>query len=137
MYAGIVFGYDWETEDVFDQILDFLIGSNVDVLQATILTPFPGTPLFREMDRQSRIVDKDWSHYNFGNVVFKPARMHRDALRRGHARVLKTFYSQRCMLPRFFRARGYLDPGIAVRGTALLNFSYRHRLRAKGTFARA
>ena len=60
---------------VFAETLRFLLESKVDALQATVLTPFPGTPLFRELQRQDRITDLDWGHYDFGHVVFEPARM--------------------------------------------------------------
>jgi len=84
VYAGIVFGYDWDTADVFSEALEFLLDANVDALQATILTPFPGTPLFETMEREGRIVDKDWSHYDFRHVVFEPQRMSSYELQASH-----------------------------------------------------
>ena len=89
--AGIVFGHDWDTPAVFSRTLQFLVESKIDALQATILTPFPGTPLFREMETQGRMIDRDWAHYDFANVVFEPKQMSREMLRAGHRWVLNKF----------------------------------------------
>lgn len=134
IYAGIVFGMDRDTPDVFEKTLSFLNKANVDALQATILTPFSGTPLFDEMDRQGRIINRDWSKYDFSHVVFEPRNMSPEMLKNGHNWVLTKFYSRRSILRRLFRAFGYLSPWIILRGTGMLNFSYRNRLKTNGTF---
>ena len=59
----------------FKGTLEFLLRTNVDALQVTILKPSPGTPLFAEMERQGRITDRDWAHYDFRHVVFEPRNM--------------------------------------------------------------
>ena len=59
VYGGFVFGADDHTPDVFQATLDFLLDANIESLQATRLTPFPGTPLFALMERQGRIQDHD------------------------------------------------------------------------------
>jgi len=134
VYAGIVFGYDWDTIGVFRETLEFLLDANVDALQATILTPFPGTPLFEVMERDGRIIDRDWSHYDFRHVVFGPQRMSRDALQAGHDWVLASFYSSRRVLTRVLREIRYLPLSTVLLGSAPLNYGYRHRLRADGTW---
>ena len=102
--AGIVFGHDWDTPAVFSRTLQFLVESKIDALQATILTPFPGTPLFREMETQGRMIDRDWAHYDFANVVFEPKQMSRETLRVGHRWVLNKFYSCSTIARRLLRA---------------------------------
>lgn len=129
VYAGIVFGMDWDTPDVFDKTLDFLYRAKVDALQATILTPFPGTVLFEELDRQGRIIDKDWSKYDFNNVVFEPKNMSREMLKNGHDWVLREFYSQNSILVRIWQACGYLSLWTVLRGLVPLNLGYRTRLK--------
>jgi len=136
VYAGFVFGSDRDTPAVFKATLEFLCEANVDALQATRLTPFPGTPLFDEMDRQGRIFDKDWSHYDFFNVVFEPRHMSVETLDRGTAWVLREFYARRRVARRFWRQLGYLDPTAFIRAVVPLTLGYRQRLRTNGTFAR-
>jgi radical SAM superfamily enzyme YgiQ (UPF0313 family) len=136
VYTGIVFGMDWDTPAVFPATLEFLLEANVDALQATILTPFPGTPLFEEMDRQGRIVDKDWGKYDFGHVVFEPKGMTPETLKTGMDWVSSRFYSRRAIARRLTRQFGYLEPWQMLRTTAPLNIGYHRRHRAFGTFER-
>ncbi|MEZ4648977.1 MAG: radical SAM protein [Candidatus Eisenbacteria bacterium] len=134
--AGIVFGGDDDGEDVFPRTLEFLLDANVDALQATRLTPFPGTPLFTDMERDGRIFDHDWSHYDFSNVVFQPAHMTPKTLDQGTAWVLRHFYSRREIARRFWRERSYIGRSAFTRAVLPLNLGYRTRLGKNGTFAR-
>jgi radical SAM superfamily enzyme YgiQ (UPF0313 family) len=130
---GIVLGYDGDTPATFDRTLEFLLRTNVDALQATILTPFPGTPLFDEMDGQGRITDRDWSHYDFRHVVFAPKEMSAAELQAGHDRVLTEFYSWKNSARRFVREMSYLPLGLIAKAAIPLNVGYRTRLTADGT----
>ena len=128
VFAAIVFGMDSDTIDIFLKTLNFLQVTHVEALQATIMTPFPGTPLFEEMDRQGRIVTRDWSQYDFGHVVFEPKNMSRASLRYGHDWVLSEFYSQSAIWRRLVRVFSYLNPLVALYAVVPLNIGYRIRL---------
>lgn len=130
---GVVFGYDGDTPAIFDETLDFLLRTNADALQATILTPFPGTPLHEEMESQGRIADRDWSHYDFSHVVFEPLHMSAAQLRAGHDRVLTQFYSWKNAGRRFLREMSYLPLSLIAKAAIPLNISYRVRLATAGT----
>jgi radical SAM superfamily enzyme YgiQ (UPF0313 family) len=119
---------------VFDETLQFLIEAHVDALQATVLTPFPGTPLYEEMKREDRITDADWGHYDFKHVVFEPRNMSQTMLQEGHARVLNRFYAWPVMLKRLRRQLGYLSPETMLHASIPLNLSYRTRLHTNGIF---
>jgi radical SAM superfamily enzyme YgiQ (UPF0313 family) len=134
VYAGIVFGYDWDSTDVFRNTLEFLLKANVDVLQATILTPFPGTPLFASMDQESRITDKDWSHYDFRHVVFEPKAMSPETLQAGHDWVLAQYYSLPHVLSRLRNELSYLPFSTLLLASGPLNYGYRRRLKRDGTW---
>ncbi|HYN44269.1 MAG TPA: radical SAM protein [Thermoanaerobaculia bacterium] len=134
VFAGIVLGGDADGPDVFERTLEFLREASIDALQATILTPFPGTPLFAAMDREGRIVDRDWSHYDFRHVVFEPAGMSREALQAGHDDVLTRFYSLGGVFSRLGREVRYLPLSTLLFATAPLGFGYRNRLRRDGTW---
>lgn len=128
VFAGIVFGADHDTPDVFEKTLSFLFDAKVDALQATILTPFPGTPIFSRMEAEGRILDKDWSKYDFSHVVFHPRHMDKDTLKQGHDWVLTRFYSRNRILKRFLSQVGYLSPSSVLMASIPVNVSYRHRL---------
>jgi radical SAM superfamily enzyme YgiQ (UPF0313 family) len=131
--AGLVFGYDWDSPGVFPFTLDFLESARVDALQATILTPFPGTELFDEMSRRGRLTGKDWEKYDFSHVVFEPSQMSRQCLQDGHDWILSRFYSRPAILRRLFHELRYLCPSTILCNTAPLNLCYRRRLRGVGT----
>jgi radical SAM superfamily enzyme YgiQ (UPF0313 family) len=136
VFAGFVFGSDEETPDVFGRTLEFLLEANVEMLQATRVTPFPGTPLFEELERQGRILDRDWSHYDFNHVVFEPLHMHRETLHAGVSWVLRQFFTPGHIARRLWKGFGYLHPALTLRAVLPLNVGYRHRLVVDGNYAR-
>lgn len=134
IFAAFVFGSDEDGPDVFENTLDFLLDTNVDTLQSTRLTPFPGTPLFNKLDKEGRIFDKNWSHYDFFHVVHRPLNMSVEALHRGTAWLQGQFYSYKNIMRRLARSATYMDPGIYIRTVVPLNFGYRTKLSAYGAF---
>ncbi len=79
--AGLIFGFDTDSVDVFETTLHILDDIGMDAMQASILTPLPGTDLFEEM--KERIDDFNWEHYDYKNAVFKPALMSKEDLEAG------------------------------------------------------
>lgn len=99
--AGVIFGFDTDGPNVFEDTLRHLDDIGVDAMQASILTPLPGTPLFEQM--WPRIVDFDWEHYDYKWAVYEPARMSRADLMGGLQWINKRFYSPRRILRRLGR----------------------------------
>jgi radical SAM superfamily enzyme YgiQ (UPF0313 family) len=92
--AGIIFGFDHDTEAVFEETLDFLEASGVQNATFNILTPFPGTRLYKRLDAEGRILTRDWSKYNSrADVVFQPRHMSPEALLAGYQYAHSRFYS--------------------------------------------
>jgi radical SAM superfamily enzyme YgiQ (UPF0313 family) len=60
-----------------------------------IFTPYPGTPSWRRLLAEGRILHRRWGQYNDANVVFRPARMSPDALRRAYLRLWREFYADK------------------------------------------
>lgn len=137
VFAGVVFGGDEDHPDVFRQTLDFLLQANVETLQATRLTPFPGTPLFTQMDRDGRIFDKDWSHYDFNYVVFEPKHMTAATLDAGAAWVVREFHSTSRIAARLWNCARYLKPWVVLAGVMPVNLGFRHGFAKGGSFERA
>jgi len=136
VYAGFVFGMDEDDAHVFGRTLEFLGEARVDVAQITILTPFPGTPLFDEMERQGRIRSRDWSLYDFDHVVFEPKRMSPEILQAGADWVQSRFYSRTSTWRRVARTFGYLAPSVVLRTMLPLSIGYRLRQRVYDTYDR-
>ena len=104
--AGIVFGFDCDTTDVFDQTLEFLCGNGIQQATFNMLTPYPGTPLFDRLESQGRILTRDWSKYNSRtDVVFQPQNMSPEQLLAGFNHVNREFYRLGSIFKRLSRSK--------------------------------
>ena len=102
-----VFGLDHDTPDVFDATVQFAIDAGVDLPRFAVLTPFPGTPLFARLEREGRILTRDWSLYDAQHVVFQPRAMTVQELAQGHERAWKQVYRWSAIARRLWRARNF------------------------------
>jgi radical SAM superfamily enzyme YgiQ (UPF0313 family) len=88
-----VFGFDTDTIDVFDKTDEFVKKNDIDIPEALILTPFPGTPLYKRYDEQNRILTKDWNKYDAKHVVFQPKNMTPEKLLESTIKLHKEWYN--------------------------------------------
>jgi len=88
-----MFGFDTDTKSVFDSTINAIYDWGLDKAGFAIITPFPGTKLYDELEKNSRILTKDWSKYNLKNVVFEPKNMTPEELFNGTNRLVNEFYS--------------------------------------------
>ena len=88
-----VFGFDSDTKDVFKDTLKVIKDLGIDVADFCILTPFPGTPMFNKLEKENRIITKEWSKYSMKNIVFKPKNLTSEELLQGVKKMYKEFYS--------------------------------------------
>ncbi|RLD82148.1 MAG: radical SAM protein [Bacteroidetes bacterium] len=80
--GALIYGLDSDSkQDLFDRTR-FAIDSGMDAMQATIITPLPGTGLYKRMEKQNRLIytnyPQDWKHYHFLEVVHRPIKMNPD-----------------------------------------------------------
>jgi radical SAM superfamily enzyme YgiQ (UPF0313 family) len=115
-----VFGHDHDTTDVFDETVQFTVDTGIDLPRFAILTPFPGTPLHQRLDREGRILTKNWELYDGQHVVYRPAGMTRRELQVGHEKAWRDVYSYGSILRRLAKSRTQLP--IAV----MANLGYRY-----------
>jgi radical SAM superfamily enzyme YgiQ (UPF0313 family) len=106
IYASFVFGYDYDEPHVFDQFLDFSERNHIEGAFLPVLTPFPGTRVYRRLKEERRILTEDWSQYDMATVVFTPRRMTVDQLQEGFWKVNRGFYSIPSMVKRIFNPFG-------------------------------
>jgi radical SAM superfamily enzyme YgiQ (UPF0313 family) len=70
-----VFGFDHDTLATFDETVEFVMQSRMDLPRYAIAVPFPGTALYRRLKAEGRITTEDWSLYDGQHVVFEPKNM--------------------------------------------------------------
>jgi hypothetical protein len=71
----ILLGLDTHTEDSIKRLIDFLLEIELDLAEFTVLTPFPHTRAFADLEKQKRILTYDWDLYSADRVVFQPRHM--------------------------------------------------------------
>ena len=91
--GSFMFGFDSDTKDVFDETLKTIKELEIDVADFCILTPVIGTPVFNKLEKEGRILTKDWSKYDMKNVAFEPKNMTPEELLQGVRRMYIEFYS--------------------------------------------
>lgn len=120
-----VFGLDHDTPAVFDTTVEFAMETGIDLPRYAVLTPFPGTPLYTRLEREGRILTRDWTLYDAQHVVFQPRNMSVRELAEGHERAWKQTYRWAAIGRRLWRA-GNLRP-LALTANAGYRF-YAHNL---------
>ncbi len=78
--GGFILGFDNDDASVFPRTLAFANDSRIDAAQINILVPYPGTPLHARLEKEGRIVERDWNRYLTSNVCFEPRKLSRQAL---------------------------------------------------------
>lgn len=99
----ILFGLDNQNEDDILRMIDFLLEIDLDLAEFTILAPFPHTKAYDDLMRQGRIFDKDWDHYNAGQVVYQPKNMTPERLQELYEYAWKAFYKDESQEEKMFK----------------------------------
>ncbi|MDQ7793709.1 MAG: radical SAM protein [bacterium] len=92
VHGMFVLGSDEDTEQTAGETVAFAREEGIDTAQFLVLTPIPGTQLFADLERQGRLLTRDWSLYDGHHVVYQPARMTPEALQNGVMRAFSQFY---------------------------------------------
>lgn len=100
-----VFGFDSHGPNAFAETVEFALDAHVDLPRYAILTPFPGTPLFRNLANQGRILTQDWTLYDGQHVVYQPARLSPQELLQGTEWAWKETYSYAGIAKRLMGSR--------------------------------
>ena len=126
-------GYPWETREQAQATIDLtrrlFDRGLIDTLQATVVIPYPGTPLFRECREKGWLKTEDWDRYDMREPIMKTCMRDDEllALTRG---IYKSFLTPRFILRKLAAIRRWQDivfywrAGIRVLGH-LLDFSRR------------
>jgi radical SAM superfamily enzyme YgiQ (UPF0313 family) len=88
-----VFGLDQDTPSIFLDTARFVVDARIDLPRFAVVTPFPGTPLFKRLEKEGRILTRNWELYDGQHVVFQPARMSVEELQRGIETAWRYAYS--------------------------------------------
>ncbi|MCS7468227.1 B12-binding domain-containing radical SAM protein [Stieleria sp. ICT_E10.1] len=82
--GSFVLGFDHDREDVFENTIRWVEENRLECATFHIMTPYPETPLFRQLESEGRLLHRDWSKYDTANVVFRPKHMSPEQLAAGY-----------------------------------------------------
>lgn len=120
-----VFGLEHDTTEVFERTARFVVDAAIDLPRFAVVTPFPGTPMFRKLEAEGRILTRDWERYDGQHVVFQPRNMSVAELEAGHEWAWKYVYRYSSIARRLAGSRIQLP--LALMSNLGYRF-YAHRL---------
>jgi radical SAM superfamily enzyme YgiQ (UPF0313 family) len=91
--GSFVLGFDHDRPDVFERTVSWIEETRLECATFHILTPYPGTPLFRQMESEGRLLHRDWSLYDTAHAVFQPRHMSPRQLEEGYAWCYRRLFS--------------------------------------------
>jgi radical SAM superfamily enzyme YgiQ (UPF0313 family) len=102
-----ILGLDGHTEAIFDAVEEFVERSGLYEVQITVLTPFPGTPLYEQLRTEGRLLEpRAWDRCTLFDVNYVPTGMSPERLTRGLLELSQRLYSRKAVdrrRERFFR----------------------------------
>jgi radical SAM superfamily enzyme YgiQ (UPF0313 family) len=93
VHGMFMLGSDADTREVFKATSRFSRKMRVDFAQYSILTPLPGTEVYRQFEKEGRLLHKDWSLYDGLHSVFSPRNMTANELQNGMVECFGDFYN--------------------------------------------
>ena len=104
MVAGtFVFGYDHDTPVTLERTLEFAMHSKLALAHFNTLIPTPGTPLYRRLQAEGRLIYGRWwldDRYRYGEATFHPRRISAAELGEGCFRLRQQFNAYGAILSR-------------------------------------
>ena len=91
--GSFVLGFDHDRKDVFARTADWVEENRLECATFHILTPYPATPLFRQMEAASRLLHRNWSLYDTAHAVFRPRHMSPEELEEGYEWIYRRLFS--------------------------------------------
>jgi radical SAM superfamily enzyme YgiQ (UPF0313 family) len=96
VWGSFIFGLDEDAGDSFERTVEFCVESKLTMALFALLTPYPGTKLYKRLKAEGRLSKDRWwlsQDHDTGAPFYQPARMSRDELRAGWVRAWRSMYS--------------------------------------------
>jgi radical SAM superfamily enzyme YgiQ (UPF0313 family) len=91
--GSFVFGLDDDDRDVFKRTVEWGVENAITTSTYHILTPYPGTLLYKQMQKENRITTNNWDLYDTRQVVYQTKNISARELEDGYRWAYKEFYS--------------------------------------------
>jgi radical SAM superfamily enzyme YgiQ (UPF0313 family) len=91
--GSFVLGFDYDRPDCFERTVNWIEQHRLECATFHILTPYPGTPQFRRLEAEGRLLHRNWDLYDTAHVVFRPRHMSPEELAEGYAHCYERLFS--------------------------------------------
>ncbi|GMU23418.1 MAG: hypothetical protein AMXMBFR13_34960 [Phycisphaerae bacterium] len=91
--GSFVLGFDHDRPDVFERTVGWIEENRLECATFHILTPYPATPLFRQMESDGRLLHRNWDLYDTAHAVFRPRHMSPEQLEEGYVWCYRRLFS--------------------------------------------
>ncbi|HKI62811.1 MAG TPA: radical SAM protein [Mariprofundaceae bacterium] len=128
VYGTFVFGYDHDTENSFDEAVDFATAQGMYIAAFNHLTPFPGTPLYERLQHENRLRFDAWwldADYRYNELPFLPGKMSPESVTQGCINARRRFYAWPSILRRSLQNR---SDGFMLRNYFPINAMHRNEI---------
>ena len=100
VWGTFIVGLDGDDKGIFSKVVDFTLSNHLYGAMISVPTPFPGSQLYRQLEKENRILTKHWGSYTLWNVVVKPRNMTVKELEEGFADILRKIYASEAVRDR-------------------------------------
>lgn len=105
-WAAFTLGHDFDTRESVEQTLSFALENKFAFAAFNILMPYPGTPMYRRLKEQGRLLyDGNWwlhPEYRFNHAAFVPRNMSPEELTEACFKARASFNSVGSIIHRAF-----------------------------------
>jgi len=91
--GSFVVGFDGDDKNTFVNLASWIETNRLECATFHILTPYPGTPLFRQFDAEGRLLHRNWEEYDTAHVVFQPKQLAPEELLLGYDWLYRRLFS--------------------------------------------
>jgi radical SAM superfamily enzyme YgiQ (UPF0313 family) len=97
VFGAFIIGNDYESPKCYRELAEYLVRSNIDIIQISILTPLPGTILMEQLQKEDRLVyqdfPQDWDKYRLSYMVHQPQVCKAETIYTGDNYIKNRIYS--------------------------------------------
>ncbi len=105
--GSFIFGFEEDTPESFEKVLDFAIENHLYMVNCGILTPFPGSVTYDKAVRDGKILDFRWGQYTGTNLVWRHPTMSKAEVEARYDRFRRKFYSWSSIARRLWANRSH------------------------------
>ncbi len=102
-FNGLIIGLDSDTIDYYISLADKLDEIGISAILTSIAVPIFGTPLYKKMKSESRLIDFNISHYEGDHLVFNHTHLSNESVTNAYKFINSKFYSNRKIIKRLFK----------------------------------